>query len=156
MSFRTVLVHACFDQRLGQERPARCKCQYRITNEQAQEFVVQGKADWVIVAYKNGFPVEGCNLVWGARPTKEEIEAQLVKSAYAAKTPRVQTVEKADIERAYVNQYPEDIERIEVWGEMSKDVIADLTIPWDGSDPFEGRSVILFVTDQRSAARWRK
>lgn len=149
MKFKPVLIHACFDQRLGEQRPAECNCRYRISNDEAKDFVAQGRADWVILDWRNGFPVEGANLVWGARPTKEEMEGT-VSSAFALKTPRVQTIEKAHIERAYVNGKQEDLDRINAWGELAREVIAELIKPWR-DDPFEGRGVFYLIGwDQRS------
>lgn len=141
LKFRPVLVHACFDQRLGQLRPPTCRCRYRISVDEANEHVAQGRADWVIVDWRNGFPVEGSNLVWGARPEKQREKDEKLSSAYALKTPRVHTLEKADLERAYVNGKQDDLDRIQAWGELAREVIAELTKPWDGHDPFEGRAV---------------
>ncbi len=151
MKFRPVLVHACFDQRLGQLRPLTCRCRYRVSVDEANDFVAQGKADWIIVDWRNGFPVEGANLVWGARPEKQRDKDEKLSSAYALKTPRVQTIEKAHIERAFVNGKQDDLDRINAWGELAHEVIAELTVEWDGQDPFAGRAVCYFPgLDQRT------
>lgn len=140
MNFRSVLVHGCFDQRLGELRPKTCRCRYLITWEEANEYVAEGKADWIIVGWKKGFPIEGRNLVWGARP--EETQGnEKISSAYAKKTPRVHTIEKADMERAYVNQYREDQERIETYGQLSIEVVQEMIAPWR-EDPFAGRALL--------------
>lgn len=144
MKFRPVVVHACFDQRLGQPRPDSCRCRYRVSVDEAREFVAQGKADWIIVDWRNNFPVEGSNLVWGARPEKQRDENEKLSSAYAIKTPRVQTIEKAHMERAYINGKQDDLDRIQAWGELAQEIIAELTIVWDGHDPFEGRAVCYY------------
>lgn len=141
MKFRPIVVHACFDQRLGQLRPQTCRCRYRVAVDEAKKFVTQGKADWIIVDWRGGFPVEGSNLVWGARPEIKRDSDEKLSSAYAAKTPRVHTIEKADLERAYVSGKQDDIDRINAWGELAREVIAEITVEWDGYDPFEGRAV---------------
>lgn len=147
-------MHGCFDQRLGDPRPEKCNCRYRISWDDALEYVQQGKADWIIVGWKRGFPKLGTNLVWGARPEKNRDKDEKLSSAYALKCPRVHTVEKADIERAYVNQYQQDIDRIEAWGQLSVEVIQELISEWRG-DPFAGRAVCYMPDlDQRTKNRF--
>jgi hypothetical protein len=185
LNFKPHIVHNCYDQsrilawvepfrfapvskaqfleiwdeaakQLGQTRPKKCRCSYRVSAEDAKTLVEKSIAAWIVVDWRYNeekkyfIPVEGSNLVWGG---KQAEGLGLVRSSLAQKTPRVQTIEKAHIERSYVNQYPEDAERIEIWGEMQRKVWADITnSEWDGVDPFKGRSVLqLNSTDQRSA-----
>ncbi len=98
--------------------------------------------------YKNGVAVKSWNLVWGRMSEQDE---EIIRGAYAKQTPRAQTIEKAHIQRAYVNQYPEDIERIEAWGQMARDVIEKMIVPYR-PDPFEGCPVLWsFRPDERSS-----
>jgi len=80
-------------------------------------------------------------LVWGGRQAEE---LGLVRSSLAQKTPRVQTIEKAHIERAVVDGKQDDIDRIEVWGQMQREVWSGLTKTyWPVlRDPFKGCPVI--------------
>jgi hypothetical protein len=74
-------------------------------------------------------------------------------------------LERPQIERAYLplekingkwgykKQIPMDAERIEEWGELAHEVIADLTTEYwpELDDPFKGRAVLpLIGFDQRS------
>jgi hypothetical protein len=148
MKFRPVLVHSCFDQSLGEPRPASCRCRYRIAVEEAKQYVADGRADWIIVDWRNGFPVEGSNLVWGARPTNDELE---VRSAYAKQTPRVQTIEKAHIERAYISGRKEDIARIEDWGRLQIQLWAGLMAPFVPDPCGDGRPILIVFEDFRTS-----
>ena len=74
---------------------------------------------------------------------------EVFRSAMAKQTPRVATIEYAHILRAYVNEYPEDQERIEVYGEMNKEFLESLIVPFI-PDPWEGRAVFTFGVDERS------
>src|SRR5258708_3965798 len=128
MSLRPVLIHSCFDQSIGELRPAKCRCRLRISLEEARQYVKEGKASWLIIDYKNMVPVESWNLVWGRE--QEDDEDKETRGAYAKQTPRVQTIEKAHIERAYIDGKRADIDRINVWGEMSQEMLCDLLAPW--------------------------
>lgn len=151
MSLRPVLIHSCFDQVIGQLRPATCRCKYRISLADARLYVKQGKASWLIVDYKNSVPVESWNLVWGREAEKNE--DQETRGSYAKQTPRVQTIEKAHMERAYLDGKKADIDRINVWGELAQEVLASLIITEFGDDPFEGRAVLYLIGfDQRASA----
>jgi len=80
-----------------------------------------------------------------------EQDEEVIHGAYAKKTPRAQTIEKAHIERAYVNQYAKDIERIEEWGKLAQEMIASLIAPYR-PDPFEGCPVLWSIKpDERSS-----
>jgi hypothetical protein len=143
-------------KQLGQTRPKKCRCSYRVSAEDAKALVEKSIAAWIVVDWrfnedkKYFFPIEGANLVWGG---KQAEDMGLVRSSLAQKTPRVMTLEKANLERAYVDERKDEQERIEIWGEMQRKVWADITNSnWDGYDPFKGRSVLqLNSTDQRSA-----
>jgi len=141
---------------LGETRPKNCRCSYRVSLVDAEKLVKNGIADYLIIDWryneekKTFFPAPNNNLVWGG---KQAEDLGLVKSSYAAKTPRVQTIEKAHIERAYVDGKQPDIDRIEEWGRLSHEVVADLTTDYwpEINDPFRGRPVILLIGwDQRT------
>ena len=76
---------------------------------------------------------------------------QVFRSVMSKQTPRVATIEEAHIIRAYVNGYPEDRERIEVYGKTNKDFLESLIVPFK-PDPFEGRTVFTFGADDRSVS----
>lgn len=131
---------------LGEVRKPNCRCSYRVTTDEAEILVKHGIADYLITEWrfneekKRFFPAPNPNLVWGG---KQAEDLGLVRSSKAQKTPRVQTVEKAHIERAYVDEKEEDATRIEVWGELARGVIRDLTVVVEHiHDPFEGKPVI--------------
>lgn len=149
MSLRPVLVHSCFDQSIGVPRPAKCRCRYRISLEDAREYVQQGKASWLIVDYKNTVPVESWNLVWGR--TQEAGEETETRGAFAKQTPRVQTIERAHMERAYVDGKKADIERINAWGELQHEVWTKLTVDFIPNPWGEGRPLVIDSNDLRSS-----
>jgi hypothetical protein len=141
---------------LGEIRPKNCRCSYRVTVEEADLLVKNGIADYLITDWryneekKTFFPAPNLNLVWGG---KQAEDLGLIKASYAAKTPRVMTLERANLERAYVDGRQDEIDRIEIWGELAREVIADLTTEYwpELDDPFKGRAVLpLIGFDQRS------
>lgn len=50
MGNRTVRVHYCFNQHLGEKLPENCNCRKEITYAEAESLVKQGRADWVILS----------------------------------------------------------------------------------------------------------
>jgi len=143
---------------LGETRPRNCRCSYRVTVADAEKLVKNGIADYLITDWryneekKTFFPAPNSNLVWGG---KQAEDLGLVKSSYAQKTPRVQTIEKAHMERAYLDGKKEDLERIEVWGQLQREVWASITVSYPDfwECPFKGRTVLpLIGFDQRTAA----
>jgi hypothetical protein len=76
---------------------------------------------------------------------------EVFRSVMSKQTPRVATIEYAHIQRAYVNEYPEDIERIEVYGKTNEEFIRSLIVPFI-PDPWEGRTVFTFGPDDRTQA----
>jgi phospholipase C len=166
MSLRVSLIHSCFDQAVGNPRPKNCRCKFRVTKEQATQLVEDGLASWLIVDWKKdaggqSIPVTSWNLVWGAK--QEEEPGATVRSALAAKTPRVQTIEKAHIHRStdplmrkdgkwgYLHdKVPEDAVRIEEWGRLARGVISDLVVP-AVDDPYgPGRPILTYFNDDRT------
>lgn len=176
MSLRPALTHQCFDQnriwqfmepflhadvskkqfvamwaeaakQLGEIRPEKCRCSYRVTTVEAEALVKNGIADYLITDWRYNeekkvfFPIEGPNLVWGG---KQAENLGLVRSSLAAKTPRVMTIEKANLERAYVDGRQDEIDRIEIWGELARGVLESLTTEYVGEifDPFKGCPVL--------------
>ena len=158
VSLRVSLIHHCFDQAAGSPRPKKCRCRYRVTSEQAKKLVEEGLASYLIVDWKKdsagqSVPVTSWNLVWGSKHEDKDEELEAVRSAFALKTPRVQTIEKAHMERAYIGtkEFPKgspiEIERINEWGRLAQQVISDLTVEIapDFIDPFEGKPVFYFI-----------
>lgn len=158
MSLRPSLVHHCHSQNLNEPRPAKCRCRYRVTTEQAKKLVEEGLASYLIVDWKTdsagqSVPVTSWNLVWGSKQEDSVEDLEKVRSAFALKTPRVQTIEKAHMERAYVGtkEFPKgsplEQERINEWGRLAQEVISDLTVTYwpELNDPFEGKPVFYFI-----------
>jgi hypothetical protein len=75
----------------------------------------------------------------GASPTPQS-------SALAKKTPRVATIEKAHIERAYIYNYKEDQERIEDYGRLTLEARKELVVPFF-PDLSEGRLLFCLTSD---------
>jgi hypothetical protein len=138
---------------LGCVRPKNCRCSYRVTTAEADHLIKHGLASPLITDWRYNeekkvfFPAPNLNLVWGG---KQAEELGLVRSSLAMKTPRVMTIEKANLERAYTgtaaepNGSKDEQERIEIWGEMAREVIHKLTkIYWpEPFDPFKGCPVL--------------
>lgn len=152
-------------EQLGETRPKNCRCSYRVTTAEAEKLVKNGIADYLITDWryneekKTFFPAPNSNLVWGG---KQAEDLGLVKSSYAAKTPRVMTIERANIERAYCsgdsakekNIAQQERDRIEEWGRLSHGVIEEITTTYwpEIIDPFKGRPVLLLIGwDQRTS-----
>lgn len=132
---------------LGEVRKVNCRCSYRITSAEAEILVKHGIADYLITEWrfneekKKFFPAPNPNLVWGG---KQAEDLGLVRSSKAMKTPRVMTIEKANLQRAYLDGNQDEIDRIEVWGELAREVIFDLTATYwpEPFDPFKGQPVL--------------
>jgi hypothetical protein len=103
----------------------------------------------LIVDYKNSVAVESWNLVWGR--TREDDEETETRGAFAKQTPRVQTIEKAHMERAYLDGKKADIERIDAWGELQQDVWAKLMADFIPNPWGEGRPLVIDSNDLRSS-----
>ena len=132
---------------LGQVRPKTCRCSYRVSTAEADHLVQHGLASYLITEWRYNedkkvfFPAPNPNLVWGG---KQAEELGLVRSSLAQKTPRVQTIEKAHIERGIVDGNQEDLDRIEEWGRLQKKVWDILTVTYwpEPFDPFRGCPVL--------------
>ena len=142
---------------LKEVRKLNCRCSYRVTTDEAEILVKHGIADYLITEWrfneekKRFFPAPNVNLVWGG---KQAEDLGLVRGSKALMTPRVMTIEKANLERGYLvfsgdSRKKKAIgaaerERIEVWGELARGVITDLTTEYEGEihDPTEGKPVI--------------
>lgn len=137
---------------LGQVRKKNCRCSYRVTTLEADHLVQHGLASYLITDWRYNeekhvfFPAPNPNLVWGG---KQAEELGLVRSSLAQKTPRVMTIEKANLERAYLDERQDEIDRIEIWGEMAREVIHKLTSTYwpEPFDPFKGYPVISVPVD---------
>lgn len=64
-------------------------------------------------------------------------------------TPRCETIEKAHIERAYIDGKEEDAARIDTYGELTRELWTSLLVPFQ-PDPFPGRPVLANFNDDRS------
>jgi hypothetical protein len=142
-------------EKLGAARPEKCKCRFRVGDELAKYYLVNGEVSRIIVDWKYNpytleyFAVFGPNLVYGG----SQEGADSFRASYAKKTPRVMTLERANLERAYVDQKQDEIDRIEAYGALSREVISGLvTTYWPNlPDPFGvGRPFILNHHDMRT------
>jgi len=132
---------------LGQVRKKNCRCSYRVTTLEADHLVKHGLASYLITDWRFNeekkvfFPAPNPNLVWGG---KQAEESGLVRSSLAQKTPRVMTIEKANMERAYLDEREDEVARIEIWGEMAREVVRKLTKTYwpEVFDPFKGCPVL--------------
>lgn len=132
---------------LGQVRKKNCRCSYRVTTLEADHLVKHGLASYLITDWRYNeekhvyFPAPNPNLVWGG---KQAEELGLVRSSLAQKTPRVMTLEKANLERAFVDGNQDEIDRIQLYGELCQQVIDDLTVTYwpEIKDPFKGYPVL--------------
>lgn len=150
---RPFLVHSCFNQSREYvvwkqlRRPKECKCRLLMSREETRELVERGMLAEMIVDWK--WDSEGVG-----HPVT--VDNMFVHTGRAVKTPRTQTIEKADIERAYVFDYPEDQARIEAYGELileaRLDMFGDLTkelmaakVESDRAGEVKGQSGKLYV-----------
>ena len=98
-------------------------------------------------------PVDGTDIVVSSEvEVREEkgVKKEISRTAVAKRTPRVATIEKAHMERAYLfggDQAERD--RIEVYGEMNKEFFESLKAPFK-EDPTNGRLIFCFSPDERS------
>ena len=116
-----------------------CRCKFRVTYDEAREYVSFGEARWKLeLNTKRDHAVES---------TEALVLLQV------AKTPRTQTFEKANTERL-VEGHQEDIDKANVYGEMTIEMWDSLTRKelWvEADDPFRGRAIIvLFDYDLRT------
>lgn len=105
---KTVRVHTCFSIQLGEELPTVCACNRTITLHQAQRWVRTGLSDWISVG-KRTFHDKLCMINGSAR-----------------RTPRAATIDKAHIERAYVDGSLEEQIRIKEYGLINQEELAKL------------------------------
>lgn len=136
-----VTVHTCFSIEMGDPFPDVCACRRKIKLQHAKRWVAGGIAEWVSV---------------GRKTTHDKI---CVIGGSALRTPRVATIEKAHIERAYGVGCGGDIEeaaRIEAYGEINREALRSLTVY---KDPVEfdeakkkdwGTPVLYSVTNDRT------
>jgi hypothetical protein len=103
---KTVTIHTCFSQRAGEEMPPKCACRRKTDPADARRLVALDNVDWIII---------------GKRTFRDKV---CVVIEVSQKTPRVATIEKAHIERAYANDPKdpsgaEERERIEEYGRLT-------------------------------------
>jgi hypothetical protein len=191
MAFRTIRLHTCFRQDLGEPyRPDRCRCRKLISTTTALALIDEGTAAWrvdwtnmiacpapdcrpvVIVCSSCGgtgrnpknprVPCRSCSKeLFRLNPCARcggsgEVPAQtwdLVRSVRAHKTPRVMTIEKANIERWLFDGNEEEGLRIEAWDELTQEIRFEiLRTYWpEPDDPFRGLPVLPAIGgDQRT------
>lgn len=122
--------------------PKKCSCKLIVESEIAEIFVEQGKAFLLYRPHKNKLIV---------RDDPDSIDCtQIVMPVTRSKTPRVDLITSADIERAYVDGQQRYKKLIDAIHEMIMEERARLIVPFR-PDPWEGRVLFPFQVDQRTA-----
>lgn len=120
--------------------PLKCRCKRMITEAQKKVYLEQRKA---IEVYK---PRENEDIVEGGDCVEENI---VVMPLDRSKTPRVDLVTKADIERAYIDKQTKYVRLIEEIHNMIMSERVKLMVPFR-EDPCNGRLLFPFGPDQRT------
>jgi hypothetical protein len=135
---KKVLVHTCFAIAEGEQLPSICACYQRVDLVQAKRIVGENLAEWVTDGKKTAH------------------DAICIIGGVSRRTPRTATIDEKHIERAYLNGDLEERIRINVYGELSREVIADLVtlIP---AEEFDRKKkslldvpVLQFIEDNRT------
>ena len=136
-----VEVHSCYSIEQGEARPIPCACRKVVSVALAHEMIKRGEAEWV-VGYDKAQPYhEGMKICLTGRTTQ---------------TPRCATIEKAHIERAYVNGNLEEVARIEEYGALTRAIRESITkmIPEEeflrNREQDWGIPVLQFIEDNRT------
>jgi hypothetical protein len=118
--------------------PKKCNC---------NKFVTVKMADWLV---ETGQAL----LVWKKKNRLVYEDETCVWSAQARQVPRVDLISRADIERAYTGDDPkkmkESIDYIEMVHQLYEENRMLLMAPFR-PDPWEGRCLFTFSTEQRTA-----
>jgi hypothetical protein len=112
----SVRVHTCYSLDLYERKPDVCACRKEITAKNAREWVKTGLAEWVVL-YDKAKPYRTHN--------------QICMSGKKKATPRVATIEKAHMERAYLDGDLEEQERIKEYGKSKVAFIVALMRYYD-------------------------
>lgn len=204
MAFRTIRLHTCFRQDLGEPfRPEKCRCRKLIASATALAFIDEGTAVWrVDWEHMIACPATDCRpggiacvkcRNTGRNPKNPRVPCSscakelfkqnpcarcggsgvvptqtwdLVRTVRAHKTPRVMTIERANIERATESlmraggkwvykggDVPEDAVRIETWGQLTDEIRRGMIVTYwpEPEDPFRGRVMFPFAVDNRTS-----
>ena len=114
-----VLTHTCYSIERGDLKPKVCACRKRVSRLKAKLMVIDGLAEYVLMYDKQNIyhsPNEICII-------------ERKKS-----TPRAATIERAHIERAYLDGDLQEQERIKVYGEMQREFFTSLTNLYDNDE----------------------
>ena len=136
-----VEVHSCYNIELGDPRPTVCACRRIVSIATANKMVKTGAAEWVV-----GYD----------RPKPYHDGGKICLTGRTAKTPRCATIEKAHIERAYVDNDLEEKTRIDEYGLLTLSVRLEImkAIPEDefleGRETDWGIPVLQFIEDNRT------
>jgi hypothetical protein len=98
-------------------------------------------------------PIFGTDIVLSSEvEIREEkgIKKEISRTAIAKRTPRVATIEKAHMERAYVSGDKEEQERIAAYGESNLEFLNSLIAPFR-EDPYPDRPIFVFAQDLRTS-----
>jgi hypothetical protein len=113
--------------------PKKCNCKKQVTRSEASKLVDEGQAE----------------IIYKTRRRIIEADYSRIWMAQQVMVPRVDLISKADVERAYLDGQQASIEYIELVHELYMQNRAKLIVPFR-PDPWEGRTLFTFGTDQRS------
>jgi len=158
MQIQKVLVHSCFQKGKGTEKdtplsPHKCRCRQRISVSEAAAFVASGLAQYVVVSEKIVRTEEACPTCSGDENLRKfctgcnktgNVTVQNVyqvrgediifisldgkKNTKTTQVKKSPTIEKAHIERAYINNNVHEQARIEIYGTMYKEFLHSLIV----------------------------
>jgi hypothetical protein len=140
---KDVQVHVCYAIELSEQKPKKCRCRLWVTREQSEDLVCSGMARHV-VRYDRAKPYED--------------DRQICLLGKAGKTPRCATIEKAHLERAYVDGDIEEQRRVNVYGLLTllerikagKKFVPSKFEPEGGRETDLNIPIFSFVEDQRT------
>jgi hypothetical protein len=159
MEIRKVLVHSCFQKKKKVLSPTKCRCRQYLSVMEAASLVNQGLAQYVIASEKIVESDEVCNVCAGIDNLKKTctvcggtgsvkhskvfvirgediiyISLDGKKNAKTTKVKKSPTIEKAHIERAYVDGNITDQSRIESYGVSNKEFLISLISGFEPED----------------------
>lgn len=117
-----------------------CSCRKKVTRARAMELVDKGVAGYIFRLKK----------IKSGRPPKVECDpTQIISLPRRSKTPRIDLITSADVERAYIDGLDKFIEYIEDVQTMTLMFRLEMFRSWI-PDPQEGRVLFPFGKDQRT------
>ena len=113
---KSILVHTCFAQAMGDPQPAKCLCRKMITYGEALLAIERGEAEWL-----KCFSSTAKGSQYSYRAIVRDRERQVPKAA---------TIDARHIERAYVDEDKQAAIRIEEYGLLTLELRASWIGPF--------------------------